>query len=459
MERTKNYHRELESMSNFISYAQNFEDVMLWRALKHIETGFYIDVGANDPEADSVTKAFYDLGWRGLNIEPIPHWFQKLKESRLRDINLQLAVGSEPGEITLFEIPDTGLSTAERAIAGRHEMERGYNSQELKVPMDTLANLCDKYHTAPIHFLKIDVEGMEKAVLEGIDFDKVRPWIILLESMLPSSQEECYSEWEYIVLSAGYKYAYCDGINRFYLANEHPELLDAFKYPPNVFDGFLLRREQEALTQATHAESKAQEADARVVAAEALTQELMARGKELQTEIEQLHAHSQWQQSELDAAKAKAEELNYSSHHWSAVADGLNHELKLVYQSKSWRITWPLRKLMRYFRRCSWSLIVLVKGLGRLPKRAARWFLTKMINFVKRHERIKRRALRWLSRHPKLEARLRAFTYARGLMSGEMPVLHHLGETENANAALTPRGRRIYIDLQSAFEARREGKS
>ena len=33
---------------SFISYAQNFEDVMLWRALKHVENGFYIDVGANE---------------------------------------------------------------------------------------------------------------------------------------------------------------------------------------------------------------------------------------------------------------------------------------------------------------------------------------------------------------------------------------------------------------------------
>ncbi len=33
----------------FISHAQNFEDVILWRALKHVQNGFYIDVGAQDP--------------------------------------------------------------------------------------------------------------------------------------------------------------------------------------------------------------------------------------------------------------------------------------------------------------------------------------------------------------------------------------------------------------------------
>ena len=46
-------------MDFFVSYAQNYEDVMLWRALKHVKKGFYVDVGANDPKFDSVTQAFY----------------------------------------------------------------------------------------------------------------------------------------------------------------------------------------------------------------------------------------------------------------------------------------------------------------------------------------------------------------------------------------------------------------
>jgi hypothetical protein len=33
----------------FVSYAQNYEDVMLFRALKHVKQGFYVDVSAGDP--------------------------------------------------------------------------------------------------------------------------------------------------------------------------------------------------------------------------------------------------------------------------------------------------------------------------------------------------------------------------------------------------------------------------
>ena len=111
---------------SFISYAQNFEDVMLWRALKHIKNGFYIDVGANDPDGDSVTKAFYEQGWCGINIEPVSQWFEKIQQNRTRDINLNIAAGAQEGELILYEIPDTGLSTLEKGIAERHKKDRGY---------------------------------------------------------------------------------------------------------------------------------------------------------------------------------------------------------------------------------------------------------------------------------------------------------------------------------------------
>src|SRR5262245_34491258 len=71
----------------FVSYAQNLEDVMLWRALHHVDAGFYIDVGAWSPDVDSVTRAFSERGWRGINVEPSPHYFNQLVERRPADIN------------------------------------------------------------------------------------------------------------------------------------------------------------------------------------------------------------------------------------------------------------------------------------------------------------------------------------------------------------------------------------
>ena len=58
---------------SIVSYAQNFEDVMLWRALGKVENGFYIDIGAQHPVIDSVSKAFYDNGWRGIHVAEHDH--------------------------------------------------------------------------------------------------------------------------------------------------------------------------------------------------------------------------------------------------------------------------------------------------------------------------------------------------------------------------------------------------
>ena len=76
----------------FISYAQNFEDVMLWRALHHVENGHYIDIGAQDPVADSVSLAFYERGWRGVHVEPVPTHVAALRAARPDETVIEAAV-------------------------------------------------------------------------------------------------------------------------------------------------------------------------------------------------------------------------------------------------------------------------------------------------------------------------------------------------------------------------------
>src|SRR5215469_14821774 len=74
-------------MPPMVSHAQNFEDVMLRRALQDIKRGCYVDIGAGDPDLDSVTRWFYEAGWRGINVEPDPRYFEKLAERRPEDTN------------------------------------------------------------------------------------------------------------------------------------------------------------------------------------------------------------------------------------------------------------------------------------------------------------------------------------------------------------------------------------
>jgi FkbM family methyltransferase len=241
---------------SFISYAQNLEDVMLYRALKHVERGFYIDVGAQHPVIDSVTKAFYDRGWRGINIEPVSEYFQLLQQDRPEDTNLNVAVGAHDGEVVLHEVLHTGLSTVIKDYAERHG-EAGCEVRTHTVRCTTLDAICAEHGVDTVHFLKVDVEGTEKEVLEGFAFDKVRPWIVVVEANEPGSTRDVSEEWEPRLLSKSYKHIYYDGLNRFYLTTEHLELEEHFRVPPNVFDGYITYQLYQAQQELAQRESLA----------------------------------------------------------------------------------------------------------------------------------------------------------------------------------------------------------
>lgn len=251
----------------FVSYAQNFEDVMLWRALKSVGEGFYIDVGAAWPDQDSVTNAFYQRGWRGINIEPNPDFCARLAVQRPRDVNLQIAVSDSVGTQVFSIITDTGLSTLDQGVAQAH-VQLGFQQQSGQVETDTLASVWEKYVPAgqPVHFLKVDVEGAERVVLCSNDWQTYRPWIVVVEATRPMSQVESHAEWESVLLDAGYVMAYFDGLNRFYVAGEQGSLCAAFRVPPNVFDDFVLARQEAAERLAAQAQALARESEARYLA-------------------------------------------------------------------------------------------------------------------------------------------------------------------------------------------------
>ena len=225
---------------SFVTYSQNFEDLMLWRALKNVEKGFYIDVGANDPQQDSVTKAFYDMGWRGINIEPEYQFYKALKKERLRDINLHCAISSSQKQITLYVSKLRGWSTTDSAVSSKQK-EKKLLDEAIIVEARTLDDVMmqNKEHFSEVHFLKIDVEGAEKDVLESFSFLHVRPWIIVVESTLQGTHEDISNSWEHLILKNNYFQVYFDGINKYYLAQEKSSLSSAFAYPPNVLDDWI----------------------------------------------------------------------------------------------------------------------------------------------------------------------------------------------------------------------------
>jgi hypothetical protein len=83
-------------------YAQFYEDYILSIALSNIKNGHYIDVGANSPNIDSVTKHFYLEGWSGINIEPIEKFYDEYLTQRPNDTSINKGVSNTEGEIDFY---------------------------------------------------------------------------------------------------------------------------------------------------------------------------------------------------------------------------------------------------------------------------------------------------------------------------------------------------------------------
>ena len=210
-----------------ISYAQVLEDVVLNRAFSQIDKGFYIDIGGYHPERDSVTKYFYDQGWHGVNVEPGANYYPEFVRLRPRDINLQVAVSDHEGEAIFYEMDQT--STLEARFADRHPE---YRTGQYSVPVTTLAHIFEEHAPQEVHFLKIDVEGHEEAVLRGADFKRHRPWMMVIEAKEPNRLDvPTHQQWEHMVVPAGYTFAYADPLNRYYVANEHRDLMQYLVQP------------------------------------------------------------------------------------------------------------------------------------------------------------------------------------------------------------------------------------
>ncbi len=223
-----------------MSYSQNMEDVVLARLALLIPQGSFIDVGAGHPILENVTYALYLRGWRGINVEPMRTEVELLCERRPEDETIQAAVGATNGTVTLFEAPasNRGATTSSAELAQRYAAS-GEPFRPFESPMVTLSSLLGKFAAGSVHVVKVDVEGMEADVLTGADLAAHRPWVVVVESTQPNTTTGSAHLWEDIVLSAGYRCALFDGLNRFYVRSDLEDIANLLSVPANVFDNWI----------------------------------------------------------------------------------------------------------------------------------------------------------------------------------------------------------------------------
>ncbi len=204
-----------------VSYSQNFEDRIIEAFFPGLKDGFYVDVGANHPFYHSVTKIFYDKGWRGINLEPNPMLFKQIEQNRKRDINLRFGVGDQAGEFDLrvYHSSDglEGISTLSSSMKQDYLENTNKETEkfsDVKIEVKTLEQIFKKQNVKTINFMKVDVEGFEYEVLKGNNWKKYRPELICIEA------NHIMKDWRPIVSEAGYSLVFNDGLNDYYLASE-----------------------------------------------------------------------------------------------------------------------------------------------------------------------------------------------------------------------------------------------
>ncbi|KFC64551.1 methyltransferase, FkbM family [Devosia sp. LC5] len=410
----------------FTSYAQNFEDVILWRALKHVDVGFYIDIGAQDPIKDSVSRGFYEQGWRGVHVEANPFYSERLRKNRPDEDVLEVAVDRQEGEIAFFDIAETGLSTGDTAVAREHEAQ-GRHVTEVVVKSCPLSVILKRFRDRDIHWLKIDVEGMEEAVIDGWLPSDVRPWIVVIESTLPGTQEPSSQLWEPKLLSLGYEFAYFDGLNRFFVSLEKLELKTAFGAGPNVFDSFILADTSDFIVQneeTGHSKIAVLEREAR---------------RALETRIEE-------QRELLSTARQQLQAENFAR---LAVESELSHlarQLDALTASRSWRITAPLRvavDAMKWFSAGAYAWLTLKPGTR--PRRMARRLAVNMGRQLLANPKLARRSRRLASMLPSsIQAKLRSMIKGAAVMP---PIKNTIALSVTDTSELPARAKEIYALL------------
>ncbi len=336
---------------SFVSYAQNGEDVVLHRALGFVRHGRYIDVGANDPTVDSVSRAFYQAGWRGITVEPVAEYVARHRAERPDDIQIEAVVTVVGGGTArLHEVPGTGLSTLDDDTGTRHR-RAGRPVRDVDVPTRRLDDILDGagWHDEDIHFLCVDVEGAEGDVLRSIDLRRRRPWIVLAEATRPQTTEPSYQDWESVLLDADYRFALFDGLSRFYVAAEHwDRLAGSLSAPANPLDTFVrydtLQQQQRLLALSSESETAQARAAELQSALEWATEQLdeLTRSS-AERERLALATALAWRSRAVGAWAASAAGAPAADSARHAPADHVAAELLAMKDTLSWRITRPLR--------------------------------------------------------------------------------------------------------------------
>ncbi|HTB64450.1 MAG TPA: FkbM family methyltransferase [Opitutales bacterium] len=199
-------------MSKCISFEAENAEVRAFFGSRPV--GYFIEVGANDPQNASQTWHLEQLGWTGLLIEPMQENHEKLLAQRPKSRAVRAACSSPDkrgmGALNIAE--HSFLNCLEKNVDDQGVQ---YSKTE-SVPIVTLDDVLNEKPPGKIDFISIDVEGTEMDVLRGFDLAKWKPELLVIEDKVNNLEKHRY------LSSHGYRLLRRLGINGWYVPVGHP---------------------------------------------------------------------------------------------------------------------------------------------------------------------------------------------------------------------------------------------
>jgi len=182
---------------------------------------FFVVVGANEGITNDNLATFIKEGkWEGLMVEPVKSTFDLLVKnySDFPSIRFEnCGISDEDGKLPIYKFSDQveGKEYHQLFSFDKNQLLKLDVPQEWKdkfiveenVPIYTLANLFTKLEIEKVNIIQIDTEGYDYKVLKGINFDKIKPDILIYE--------HCHLRWDVyfesikLLRNAGYR-IYCE---------------------------------------------------------------------------------------------------------------------------------------------------------------------------------------------------------------------------------------------------------
>jgi FkbM family methyltransferase len=144
----------------------------------------YLDIGAHHPTYLSNTYFFYERGANGVCIEPDPSLTRAFAKLRPRDRCLNIGVGPHEETASFYHMTTPALNTFSREHAERYQ---SYGSQRIErvtqVPVRNINKVIEENFEQVPELISLDVEGLDLAILQSLDFVRHRPLVFCVETL------------------------------------------------------------------------------------------------------------------------------------------------------------------------------------------------------------------------------------------------------------------------------------